>query len=70
MEGMELEDYKQALYSLKTDIQWKMEEDLEFLKEIKEHLIGFQEKRDPTRFELAKDMVNDWIIQIERKLNS
>ena len=68
MSNYSLEDYKQALYSLKTDIGFRMETDLDFLKEIKEHLCFYQERKDPTRFELAKDMINDWISELERKV--
>lgn len=62
------EDYQQALFSLQTDIQSRKEFDIEFLEEMEEHLKFYQERKDPTRLEMVKDMISHWLEQLRKEV--
>lgn len=65
-------DYKQIAYKLQSDIEdmkwFKADEDLKFLKEIKQKLVDSREKRDPTLFDHALEMIGDWIRELEESV--
>ena len=62
------EDYQQALFSLQTDIQSRKEFDIEFLQEMEEHINFYQERKDPTRLEMVKDMISHWLEQLRKEV--
>lgn len=64
------EDYQQALFSLQTDIQSRKEFDIEFLKEMQDHISAFQDRKDPTRLEMVKDMIDHWLDQLREEVKS
>lgn len=64
------EDYEQALYSLKCDIINRKEFDIDFLKEMQDHINAFQDRKDPTRLEMVKDMIDHWLDQLRKETNN
>jgi len=42
-----------------------MPDDLQFLKEIREHIEKYKDRRDPTELQYAEQMIADWIKELE-----
>lgn len=70
----DLHDYKQALFSLKMDIEFdsdkqfeKMQNDIKFLYEMKSRAINAFENRDVSDKEMLYKMIEDWIDELSRK---
>ena len=64
------EDYQQALFSLQCDVKDRKEFDIEFLEEMEEHIKLYQERKDPTRLEMVKDMIDHWLDQLRKEVKS
>ena len=66
-------DYRQIALKLQSDIeQLKQEQantDSSFLKEIRERLFKYSTSKDITQFEMACQMIDDWIIELEKTMN-
>lgn len=63
-------DYKQLAYKLQGDIEMRAWEDAQknipFLKEMKQRIEKFQNNKDVTEIEMVYNMIDDWILELER----
>lgn len=65
-----MDDYKQIAFKLQTDIEMKVWENAQrnipFLKEMKQRLKNYQNKKDITQLDMVHKMIDDWIDELTK----
>lgn len=55
---------------MKCDIINRKEFDIWFLEEMQGHIKAFQDRKDPTRLESVKSMIEHWLDQLRKEVKS